>query len=107
MRESAPAGRGEVTKEHLENALKNGVDENALRIRDAWLVGRMGKERNIGVVHERLSFRLETAWTLQELGMLQDAREMFEDVQASAEHDDEPEIAAEAAEAIRSLPTVH
>jgi len=107
MQESVPAGRGEVTKEHLENALKNGVDENALRIRDAWLLTRIGKERNIGVVRERLLFRLETARTLQELGMLQDAREMFEDVQANAKHGDEPEIAAEAAEAIQSLPTIH
>ncbi len=107
------APQGVVSTEQLAAVLRDcaekggGMDENALKLKDAWLVGRMEYAQDAEEMHEQLLRQLTIAEEMIGLQLLSDARRMLEEVITSAKESGEEEIAADAMQTLAMLPTLH
>ena len=108
------APQGVVTTEQLAAVFRDraekGVemDENALKLKDAWLAGRMKQMDNAETLRERLAARLVVAdEMINQLSLLRDGRDLLEDVLATAEERGDREIAEDAKRMLAEMPTEH
>ncbi len=111
MSESLPSGapfrKPEVTRERLTEVM--GITDPTVvrQTLNNYLSQQLDKRINARNVEERFRVHFETAQTLQAVGLLNDAREMYEDILVSAQEYNEPDLEKEALIALRDLPTLH
>lgn len=114
MSEHAPGGgegmkgkQDEVTKDELVRAVRGQSERDKESVLLDWRIQQMEKRRDAATTDEMIAIYMETARTLAEAGLIQDARESYEDIANMAEGFNDPEAVQEAIDEIAKLPTLH
>ncbi|MBU6323096.1 MAG: hypothetical protein KGI41_00800 [Patescibacteria group bacterium] len=98
----------EITGRMLADVLQSSKNEEEKRLfKDRWLRQQIDKRMHAKNMEERLKTHLDTACALRDAFLINDARDMFEDIIDTAKDFDEPEYAEKAEEALRNLETLH
>ena len=72
-----------------------------------WLNQRLEKRMNATTPEERFRIHLDTAHALRDAWLVNDARDMLEDIAATTQTLNEPDVEQKAQDALKNLPTAH
>jgi hypothetical protein len=96
-----------VTQEQLVRAFEKDDKNAAEHLLLRWRIEQLEKRIDTDKPEEMLQAYLDTAATLAAIGLVNDARESYEDIADTAERFNEPDLQQKALDALANLPTVH
>jgi hypothetical protein len=112
MSEHAPKAEGEQGDSFPMERLQEAVREydkspEAAKVLNGWRIRELDKRVKATTAEEKIRIHFNTAYTLRDLGLINDAREMLEDIANIAEGWGDEDSLSEAVDAMEQLPTIH